>query len=153
MYSTFAEHQRVTLAHPPLVLPSSICTVQSVFSITLSTLATQAPLPHLLYNHVPLPLPSLSPCSGNRVNPLGSTKCVWVRGEPTLKKEIPLYPPFPLPHHQHSAPSPPPFVVLSCFPNLPSFSPPSPQVQGYHNRMRCTERPNLFFRTRIPPLV
>ena len=147
MYSTFTEHQRVTLAHPPLVLPSSICTVQSVFSITLSTLATQAPLPHLLYNHVPLPLPSLSPCSGNRVNPLGSTKCVWVRGEPTLKKETPLYPPITNTH-------PPPHPHLSyCHVSLtsPPFRP--PQVQGYHNRMRCTERSNLFFRTWIPTLV
>ena len=84
------------------------------------SLATQASLPHLLYNHVPLPLPSLSPCSGNRVNPLGSTKCVWVRGEPTLKKETPLYPPITNTH-------PPPHPHLSyCHVSLtsPPFRPP-----------------------------
>ena len=90
-----------------------------------------SPSPTCCRNHVPLPLsPSHSPPhSGNRVNPLGSTKCVWVRGEPTLKKEIPLYPPSPSPITNTQPPSPPPFVVLSCFPKLPSFSPPSPPLK------------------------
>ena len=80
------------------------------------------PLPPVVPTTCPSPLsPSLSPHSGNRVNPLAGPQSVsGSGGSPhTKERNTPISP-----HHQHSATLPTPICRIVMFPSFSPLPPP-----------------------------